>query len=122
MTEPATSTANAVGASITGGAVVLFGPAFGPLASILFAAIIGSLWSVGVADTSDRLHASMLLARNVLTACVLTGAAAYFAMQYTAMPTEYLLPAIAFAIGAWFDKLKDSILSAIRARIGGASE
>lgn len=122
MTEPATSTANAVGASITGGAVVLFGPAFGPWASILFAAVIGSLWSVGVAETDNKMHAGLHLARSAATACVLTGAAAYFAMQYTAMPTEYLLPAIAFAIGAWFDKLKDSILSAIRARIGGASE
>lgn len=109
-------------ASITGAAVTVFGSAFGPWASILFAAVIGSLWSVGVAETDNKMHAGLHLARSAATACVLTGAAAYFVMQYTAMPTEYLLPAIAFAIGAWFDKLKDSILSAIRARIGGASE
>jgi hypothetical protein len=122
VTEPAASTANAIGASITGGAVVIFGPAFGPWASILFAAIIGSLWSVGVADTGDRLHASVLLARNVLTACVLTGAAGYAAMQYTTMPTEYLLPACAFAIAAWFDQLRASIVELIKQRLGGQRE
>ena len=47
MAGPATSTANAVGASITGGAVVLFRACIWPVgASILFAAVIGSLWSV----------------------------------------------------------------------------
>ena len=67
------------------------------------------------------MHAGLHLARSAATACVLTGAAAYFAIQY-GHADQYLLPAIAFAIGAWFDKLKDSILSAIRARESGASE
>lgn len=122
MTEPAASTANSLAASLTGGAVVLFGPALGPWVSIVFAAVIGSLWSVGVADTTDRMHAGMIMLRTVLTACVLTGTAAYFAMQYTSLPTDYLLPATAFAIGAWFDKAKDAVWRLISQRLGGTAE
>lgn len=118
MSEPATS-ANTLAASLTGAGVAIFGPAFGPWVSILFGAVIGSLWSVGFAETTDRLHAGVVMARNALTACVLTGATAYFAMQYTDMPTEYLLPATAFAIGAWFDQARTALWSRIKEKIGG---
>jgi hypothetical protein len=122
VTEPAASTANVLGASLTGGAVVLFGPGLGPWVSVAFAAVIGSLWSVGLADTSNRSHALTLMLRTVLTACVLTGAVAFVATQYTAMPTDYLLPATAFGIAAWFDNVRQSITDMINRKLGGHGE
>lgn len=126
MAEPTASTAALHGgASFLGGLVVLFGPHLGPWIAVTLASSVGALWTVGKVETFSRLHATALLARTVLTACVLTGAIAVLMGAYTSAANDYLLPLTAFALGAIGDKfesLKDAVVSRLRSLIGGSTK
>lgn len=122
-TTTATSTAiTNAGASLTGGLVAWLGPAAGPWASVVLAAFIGAMWTVGAVETSTRLHAGLLLFRIVLTASLLTGALAWVLASYTSFPLEHVLPLTAFALGALGDKfgtLKDAVVARLQSKLRG---
>lgn len=123
MAEPTTSTAAVHGgASLLGALVIAFGPVLGPWIAVVFAAIVGSLWTVGKVETETRLQAVLVWARTVMTACVLTGGCAVLMGSYTDAPMEYMLPFTAFVLGMLGDKfesLKDEVASRARSWIGG---
>lgn len=123
MAEP-TSTVAGVKASVTGGLVVMLGPVLGPWVTVVLAAFIGSLWTIGRVETPSRLTAALLLGRVVLTALVLTGAIAASLAHALSWSFDHLLPAVAFSIGALGDKihsLRDAAARRLRGLIGGAS-
>lgn len=120
MAEP-TSTA---GLSLTALAVALLGPLAGPYASIVFAALAGSLWPLSSTEGLTRLSGAWLLLRCVLTSTVLTGtASAILSAQYGIQPTELLSP-VAFFLGALGNGWKpvfsalSNLLSTLTSRIG----
>lgn len=125
MPEPTSTTAAGfAAASLTGSLVVLLGPLLGPWIAVLLAAIIGSLWTIGRADTPSRWIACMLALRTVLTAVVLTGVVAAVVSDHVrlVLPDEHLLPAVSFGIalmGDRMDLLKDAAISRLR---GGGSQ
>lgn len=121
MAEP---TSTAAGVTLTGGLVVLLGPVLGPWVTVLLAAFIGALWTLGRVDTPSRIKAALLLSRIVLTALVLTGGVAAVLAQFMAWSLDHVLPGVAFTLGALGDKfhgLREAAANRIRALIGGAS-
>lgn len=126
MTEPTTSTAAIHGsASLLGALVIAFGPILGPWVAVVFAAVVGSLWTVGKVETETRQQAVLVWARTVLTACVLTGGCAVLMGAYTTAPMEYLLPLTAFVLGMMGDKfesLKDGVVSRAKSWLGGQGQ
>lgn len=121
MAEP---TSTGVAASITGAMVLLMGPVLGPWVSVLLAAFIGALWTLGRVDTPSRLTAAMLLARIVLTALVLTGGIAAVIVSYFAFAADQVLTLTAFVLGAVGDKfesLRDAAAKRLRAIISGGA-
>lgn len=122
MSGPTSTTALHAGASMTGGLVVWLGPEVGPWVSVFVAAFVGAMWTVGAVETVTRLHAGLIMLRIILTACILTGALAYFLANYTSIPLDHVLPLTAFGLGALGDKfgtLKDAVVMRLRALIGG---
>ena len=122
MAEP-TSTA---GISIAALGIALIGPAAGPYAVILFAALAGSLWPLSAAPTGARVDGFWLMLRCTLTSVVLTGAAAtWLQAAYGYQVNETIAP-VAFAFGAlgngWravLDTLA-GIVSTVLGKIGAA--
>ena len=122
MPEPTSATLG-VTASFTGGLIVLLGPVLGPWMTVLLAAFSGALWTMGRADTQNRLTAALLLSRVMLTALVLTGGIAAVLAQFMAWSLDHVLPAVAFGIGALGDKigsLREAAAKRLRTIIGGA--
>lgn len=121
MSEPHTSVVQG-GASLVGGLIVLAGPQLGPWLAVLAASFVGSLWTLGAADTQDKTRAVLLLVRVNLTALVLTGCASVPVVSYNLLPYEYALPAMAFAlgaIGAHYKGLIDWAIGQAKAKVGG---
>lgn len=121
MSEPTTTVVQG-GASVVGGLIVLAGPELGPWLAVLAASFVGSLWTVGALETQTKWHAALVLLRTILTALVLTGAVAFVLVNYTSVPIEHVLPLTAFALGAWFEQLKDSALMRLRSLLGGTTQ
>lgn len=104
--------------------MVLLGPVLGPWVTVLLAAFVGALWSVGRIPTPSRLAAAGFLLRIMLTALVATGSMAAILVHFFSIGIEHLLPAVALAIGALGDKihsLRDAAGRRLRALIGGAA-
>lgn len=109
--------------SITGGFVVLLGPVLGPWVTVMLAAFIGSLWTLGRMDTATRVQGFALLLRINLTALILTGCVAAPAASYYKLGLEYVLPLAAFGLGAIGDKfesLREALTARLRSLISGA--
>jgi hypothetical protein len=122
MQEPTTTSA-AIAASVTGGMIALFGPVIGVWLSVLFAAVVGAMWTVGRVETASRGVALFLLFRTVFTAVVLTGAVAVAVSEQFGWAQEHVLPAVAFLLGALgdkFDSLRTALASRLKSIVGGA--
>jgi hypothetical protein len=98
MTEPI-STSGASGAALVAIASALVGQQFGPMATIIFAAFVGTLISLGEVKTESRVGAMKYVARYVLMAVVLAGSLAYGIEKWSGIPANELLAGVAFAIG-----------------------
>lgn len=96
MAEP-TSTSSL---SLAALAIALLGPAAGPFALIIFAALAGALWPLSAATTMTRKAGAGLLIRCTLMAVVLTGGLAMLLGHYHDLPEHEMLAPLAFAIGA----------------------
>ncbi len=121
MSEPHTTVVQG-GASLVGGLIVLAGPELGPWLAVLAASFVGSLWTLGAADTQDKARAFLLLLRVNLTALALTGCVSVPVVSYNLLPYEYALPAVAFclgAIGAHYKSLIEWAIGRAKARAGG---
>lgn len=121
MSEPTTTMVQG-SASLVGGLIVLAGPELGPWLAVAAASFVGSMWTLGAADTQDKWHAAMMLLRINLTACALTGCVAVPVVTYNLLPYEYALPAVAFCLGAIGAHYKSLIAWAIgkaKQRAGG---
>lgn len=114
MSDPVTN----VTLSLTGLAVVLFGPQVGPMAAILFCAVSGSLWPVTAMEGATRLTALLMLIRCVLTSVALTGALAGYLISYYSLTTLEVLAPVAFFLAAFGDGWKPVIEAASKALTG----
>lgn len=114
MSDPVTN----VTLSLTGLAVVLFGPQVGPMAAILFCAVSGSLWPITAMEGATRTSAFFMLTRCVLTSVALTGALAGFLTSYYSLTTLELLAPVAFFLAAFGDGWKPVIAAASKALAG----
>lgn len=110
MAEPISTSTSA---GLLGVFVVLFGPMAGEWAMIIFAALAGSMWSVGRSNTQTKGEAALLLAKLVFAAVIFTGAAATFLETELGWPAKQALAPAAFLIGfvgdRWQIILKDII-------------
>lgn len=121
MSEPQATMVQG-GASLVGGLIVLAGPQLGPWLAVIAASFVGSLWTLGAADTQDKWRAGLLLLRVNLTALVLTGCASVPVVSYNLLPHEYALPAMAFtlgAIGAHYKGLIEWAIGTAKHKVGG---
>jgi len=84
--------------------VAIPGPMAGEYAVIVLASLAGALWALSRVPAVSRVGAALLIARLVLTAVVLTSAAAWWLEQRYAVPLQQLLAPVAFAIGAFGDR------------------
>lgn len=120
MTEPI-STSGAAGASLVAIASGVVGAQFGPLFTIVVAALIGTLVSLGEVETTSRTDAAKYVARYVAMAVVLSGTLAYLVERYLSIPAVELLALVAFIIG-WVGNrwlaLREAIASALSVFVG----
>lgn len=95
MAEPSAGTL-----SITALAIAMLGPAAGPYALIVFAALAGALWPLSTMPTVTRAQGAAFLVRVVAGAVVLTSSAAYLLEHLYKVPAIESFALVAFAIGA----------------------
>lgn len=96
MPEP-TSTS---GLSLAALAIAILGPAAGPYALIVFAALAGALWPLSAATTMTRKAGAGLLLRCTTLAVVMTGGISMLIESYQGIPASEALAPVAFLIGA----------------------
>lgn len=120
MSEPI-STSGAAGASLVAIASGLVGAKFGPMATVMVAALIGTLVSLGEVDTTSRTEAAKYVARYVAMAAILSGTLAYLVERYFEIPAVELLALVAFFIG-WVGNrwlaLREAIANAMSVFVG----
>lgn len=120
MSEPI-SASGAAGASLVAIASGLVGAKFGPMVTIMVAALIGTLVSLGEVDTTSRTEAAKYVARYVAMAAILSGTLAYLVERYLEIPAVELLALVAFVIG-WVGNrwlaLREAIANALSVFIG----
>jgi hypothetical protein len=95
MAEP-TSTST----SLTVLAIAAVGPAAGPYAVIVMAALAGALWPLSTMEGLTKRTGAWLLLRIVATAVVLGGAGASLVERWLGVPAYDAAAAAAFVIGA----------------------
>lgn len=120
MSEPISSS-GAAGAALVALASSLVGHRFGPLATIMVAALIGTLVSLGEVDTTSRTDAAKYVARYVAMALILSGTLAYLVERYVQIPAVEMLALLAFLIG-WVGNrwlaLREAIAGALGVFVG----
>lgn len=116
MSEPI-STSGAAGAALVALASSVVGAKFGPMATIVVAALIGTLVSLGEVDTTSRVEAAKYVARYVAMAAILSGTLAYLVERYLQIPAIELLALVAFIIG-WVGNRWLALREAIATALG----
>ena len=120
MSEPI-STTGASGAALVAIASALVGHQAGPLATIAFAALVGTLVSLGEVETESRVAALKYVGRYVLMAVVLSGTLAWGLEEWAGIPAIEVLAGVAFVIG-WVGNrwmvLRSAIVAAVEAVLG----
>jgi len=102
----------------TGLVATLLGPVVGPLALLLFAAVMGSLLAMSRTTTTTRWEGFKFLAVGVGISLVLTGLAVWAVERYTPIPGNIALMPVAFVIAAARNSLMGLIEMAIAAAGG----
>ncbi|MCY1168499.1 hypothetical protein D9M73_84960 [compost metagenome] len=100
----------------TGVVAAALGPVFGPMALLVFAAVMGSLLTMSRTTTATRWDGFKFLAVGVGLSLVLTGAAVWAVEKYTPVPGNIALMPMAFLIAAG----RNSLLGLIELAIGAA--
>jgi hypothetical protein len=96
MAEPTSTSAT----SLTVIAIAAVGPAAGPYAVVVMAALAGALWPLSAMEGLTRRTGAWLLLRIVATAVVLGGAGAAMLERWLSVPAAESGAAAAFVIGA----------------------
>jgi len=99
----------------TGVIAALLGPVLGPLAFVLFAAVMGGLLAMSRTTTTTRWDGFKFLAVGVGISFVLTGLVVWAVQEYTPVPGNIALMPVAFLIAASRNSLLDLIDKAIEA-------
>lgn len=99
MAEPTSTT----GAGLAAMMIATLGPAAGEYATIVFAALAGSLWPLSSAGGLTRETGALMLLRLVLTSASLAGVAAWVVTQHWSIPATTALAPVAFGIAALGD-------------------
>lgn len=99
----------------TGVIAALLGPVLGPLAFVLFAAVMGGLLAMSRTTTTTRWEGFKFLAVGVGISFVLTGLVVWAVQEYTPVPGNIALMPVAFLIAASRTSLMGLIDKAIEA-------
>lgn len=110
MAEPTTTSSSVSLAAIL---IALLGPAAGQYATIVFAALAGSLWPLSVRSGMTKGQGAMMVLRLVLTSAALTGLLAFWVEATWTVPATTTLAPGAFAIAAIGDSWRTLIASAV---------
>lgn len=86
--------------ALTGIIAAFLGPILGPMALVLFAAVMGGLLAMSKTPTPTRVEGIKFLAVGVGIAFVLTGAVVWAVERYTPIPGNIALAPVAFFIAA----------------------
>ena len=120
MSEPI-STTGASGAVLVAIASALVGQTAGPFVTIVFAALVGTLVSLGEVETRNRLDAFRYVGVYVLMAVFLSGTLAWSIDRFAGIPAMEVLAGVAFVIG-WvgnrWSALRTAIVSGVEIFIG----
>lgn len=114
MAEPTTSGTAGIGLGTS--LVVILGPAAGPGATILFAALSGALWALVKEKDLTKSQGAFLILRLVLTSLALTGAIALWVEAHYKIPALSLLSPLAFGIAAIGERWR-TIFGALARRV-----
>ncbi|SFB96950.1 hypothetical protein SAMN05216344_106136 [Polaromonas sp. OV174] len=110
MPEP-TSTTGAAGAALVAISSSLVGAKYGAIATVAFAAFVGTLISLGEVATTGRLDALKYVGRYVLMAVVIAGTLSALVEIYWSIPAMEVLALVAFLIG-WIGSRWQGVLGA----------
>lgn len=110
MAEPTTTSGSVGLAAIL---IALLGPAAGEYATIVFAALAGSLWPLSTRGGTTRGEGAMMVLRLVLTSAALTGLLAFYVESTWKIPATTTLAPGAFGIAAIGDSWRTVIASAV---------
>ena len=110
MPEP-TSTTGAAGAALVAISSSIVGAKYGAIATVAFAAFIGTLISLGEVATTGRLDALKYVGRYVLMAVVIAGTLSTRVERYWSIPAVEVLALVAFLIG-WIGSRWQGVLHA----------
>lgn len=86
--------------AFAGFVATVLGPVLGPLALLLFAAVMGSMLAMGRVATMTRMEGLKFILVGVGISLVLTGFAVWLVEKYTAIPGNIALMPVAFMISA----------------------
>jgi hypothetical protein len=120
MAEPISTSTTSVG--LLGVFVFLFGPLAGEWALIIFAALAGSMWSVGRVATQTKSESAWLLVKLVLAAVIFTGGAATLLEAKLGWPARQALAPAAYLIGFVGDRWASILRSTIDIFIGRSTK
>lgn len=111
MAEPSSTS----GVGLAAVMVALLGPAAGEYATIVFAALAGSLWPLAVSAGIGRTAGALLVLRLVLTSTALTGVTAWAIHAQWGVPVTTSIAPVAFVIAAIGDHWR-GLIAALAAR------
>lgn len=115
MAEP-TSTSSI---GLMGLFVMLAGPLAGPYVYVLFGATLGAATALTRHEPASAVAGIWFLVRIASTALLFTGAGTYVLEGIApAIPVEYLMGAVAYAIGWRWDWIADRAWPALAQRLG----
>lgn len=99
--------------------IVVLGPVFGPHAFVLFGATLGGATALAKTSTTGRLGEAMFLGRVIGIALLFTiPMANYLTKTFDALPLDFVMPCVAYAIGWKWDKLTEEAWPWILRRLG----
>jgi ABC-type enterobactin transport system permease subunit len=111
--------------AITGVVGAILGPILGPLALLMFAAVMGGLLAMGRMDTMTRWEGFRFIAVGVGISLVLTGFAVWMMETFTMVPGNIALMPVSFAIAATRNSLPglmEKAMEFVANLLGGTSK
>lgn len=108
MAEPA-STATSAAYVFIGAIGAVAGPVYGPVAMVMFAAIIGGLLGLSEVKTESKMESVRFVVVSVGISIALTGAGVWIVEQFTPLPGSLALMPVAAIFAAGRSKIVDFI-------------
>ncbi len=120
--EPTTASSAYI---VTGVVGALFGPLYGPLVLMAFAALIGALLALGNTKVESKSEGVVFLLVAVLLSLALTGTGVWIVERFTPLPGSLAIMPVAFTFAAarnliigFIGKLLDALVGIV-SRKGG---